>query len=344
VSVTRFKATAAPTPVPVAPAVAFALESLAEVAVKVALAPPRSSADTESSCAVVFTSMLLSASEPATDTDPAAPEIASLPKPDAACVSASRSRPPAVPVAADDAWLATFASVIATPAPIAAEPPVAEPSAFDFAVGVSEDVSVSVPPIATVVPIGSVAFADAFEIVTATAAATATPPLEVDADGVALEPEPDPPFAPAVLSAWLRSPATWPSTPPAGDELDVPLADAVALPFADEEPVARKLAALATTSARLVVADASWFATVTATAAPTAAEDPEAEPDALVSADAVCSASTRSAPPMLAGVPTPSDASVTTFDSATATDGTIATPPPAAPVCDVVVIASVLVA
>jgi hypothetical protein len=83
--------------------------------------------------------------------------------------------------------------MIATPAPIAAEPPVAEPSAFDFAEAVSEDFKVSVPPIPTTIPPGSVAFADAFESVTATAAATETGPPEVVAEGAVDELEPEPP-------------------------------------------------------------------------------------------------------------------------------------------------------
>ena len=86
----------------------------------------------------------------------------------------------AVPVIA--AALATFASVIATPAPIAAEPPVAWPSAFEAAAGVSEDVTVSAPPALNSPE--RVACAVAVASVTATAAATETGPPEVDAKGV----------------------------------------------------------------------------------------------------------------------------------------------------------------
>ena len=45
-----------------------------------------------------------------------------------------------------EASLVTSARVIATPAPTAADPPVAEPSAFEAAAAVSDEVSVSAPP------------------------------------------------------------------------------------------------------------------------------------------------------------------------------------------------------
>jgi hypothetical protein len=231
---------------------------------------------------------MFSANEPATETDPAAPEIASLEKLAPACVSASMSSDAAETGPAEsEASLVTFANVIATPAPIAAEPPVAEPSAFDFAAAVCDDLSVSVPPTVMTSPAGSVALALAFSIVIATAAATVTPPEEVDAEGVDVPPEVAPPEAAAVESAWLRSPATCPSTPPAGVELDVPLADALAEPFVVLEPVAWSVAAPPTTSSRRLVALTSWFAMVTAIDAPIAAEDPDAEPIAVVVTEAV---------------------------------------------------------
>ena len=73
---TRSIATEAPTPEPVVPAVAFADEVVVEVALKVAsadgaLTRPVSNAD-------VLTFAIVSASEPATPTDAAAPERASL--------------------------------------------------------------------------------------------------------------------------------------------------------------------------------------------------------------------------------------------------------------------------
>ena len=75
-SVTRSSATEAPTPEPVAPAVDFAEDVVVEVALKVASADgaptePVSSAD-------VFTFAIVSPSEPATHTEAAAPESASL--------------------------------------------------------------------------------------------------------------------------------------------------------------------------------------------------------------------------------------------------------------------------
>src|SRR5205814_1272521 len=70
--------------------------------------------------------------------------------------------------------------------------------------------------------------ARAFDMSSATAAATLIGPPLVEALGVLVPPEPLPPDAPAALSACERSPATCPSTPPAGDEDEVPLALAVA--------------------------------------------------------------------------------------------------------------------
>jgi hypothetical protein len=202
-----FSATAAPTPEPVAPAVAFADESLAEVAFNSTSPPAASTAAAERSRASVLTFAIVNPSEPATETPAAAPDFASLPKLAPACVSASMSSPPALPAADEEASLAAFASVIATPAPIAADPPVADPSATDFAAGVSDALNSNKPPELNE-PAGNVAFADAFAIVTATAAATDTGPAEVEAEGVEVAPEPEPPFAAAAASAWPRSPAT----------------------------------------------------------------------------------------------------------------------------------------
>ena len=74
VSITRFSATEAPTPAP-APAVAFAVEVVAEVAFSVTLpgvlTPPVSIAS-------VATFAIVSANDPATDTEAAAPDSASL--------------------------------------------------------------------------------------------------------------------------------------------------------------------------------------------------------------------------------------------------------------------------
>jgi hypothetical protein len=218
------------------------------------------------------------------------------------------------------AELVTSASVIATPAPMTLSAPPA----------------VSAPE--------TLACADADAIVTATAAATEIGPPEVDAEGVPVPPEPEPPAAMDCAPAFERSPATWPSTPPDGAELDVPFADAVAVLLVVEEPAAVTLAAPVTMSVPLVVAETECVASVTATAAPTAALLADAEPDAFVVVAAVWFAETTSAPPTVAVLPEPIDAVVVTVESETATDGTIETPPPAAPDCDVVVIEFVLVA
>ena len=74
------------------------------------------------------------------------------------------------------------------------------------------------------------------------------------------------------------------------------------------------------------------------------AVEAEADPDAVVVTDAICVAATVSVPPMLVAAPVPSDASVVTVESETATDGAIATPPPAAPPVAVVVIESFAIA
>ena len=177
--------------------------------------------------------------------------------------------------------------MIATPAPIAAEPPVAEPSAFDAAAAVSDAFKVSPPPADTDTADGSVALAEALAIVTATAAATDTGPPEVDADGVELPPEPEPPLPDDRLPAFERSPATWPSTPPDGAELDVPVAEAVAELFVEVDPVAVNDAVPVTLSERLDVALTSCVASVTATDAPTAAVEADAEPEADVVTEAV---------------------------------------------------------
>jgi len=60
--------------------------------------------------------------------------------------------------------------------------------------------------------------------------------------------------------------------------------------------------------------------------------------------EAICVADTMRAPPSVVAAPMPIDASVVIVESETATDGTIATPPPAAPLTDVVVIVFVVVA
>jgi hypothetical protein len=203
-------------------------------------------------------------------------------------------------------------------------------------------VTVSAPP-ALNAP-DTVAVAEAAAIVTATAAATDTGPPDVDAKGVVVELEPEPPAAVEWLFAFVRSPATWPSTPPDGAADDVPAADAVAVPFVELDPFAVTLAAPPTVSGRALDAVTTFVASFTVTAAPIAAVDACAPPVAVVVADAVCVAETTSAPPSVVGPPVPIDAVVVTVDSETATAGATPTPPPDEPDSAAVVIVFVLVA
>src|SRR2546421_3181143 len=179
---------------------------------------------------------------------------------------------------------------------------------------------------------------------TPTAAATEIEPLDVDAEGVFVEPELRPPFAPAVEFAWPRSPATWPSTPPAGAPAEpspgAPAAEADASDSELDEPSACRLIEPAAVTSRCVVASTSWFAMVSASETPIAAEPVVvAEPSAVVSADAVNVAFASSLPVSVSSAPRPIVAFDVMFESAIATDGTIVTPPPEAPVLACVVIA-----
>src|SRR6266699_2459052 len=130
-------------------------------------------------------------------------------------------------------------------------------------------------------------------MLTPTAAATDTEPLDVEDDGVDVEPLLRPPFDDAVEFALLRSPATWPSTPPAGAPLDplpgAPAAEAFASLSDAEEPSAWNETVAAAVTSRAVVAVTSWLAIVSASETPIAAEPPVvlADPSAVVSADAV---------------------------------------------------------
>jgi hypothetical protein len=205
-SVTRFSATAAPTPEPDVPAVAVAEDVVDEVAMKLASADAVASDPVSSASVCAFA--IVSASDPATPTEAAAPEIASLEEPAPPLVACTVAPPVADAFAAIDALLVTFASVTATAAAIAAEPPAAEPSAFEAAAAVSDDVTVSTPPTDTVIPPWSVAFAEAVAIVTAIAAATDTGPVDVDADGAEPALDPEPPLPDERPPAFERSPAT----------------------------------------------------------------------------------------------------------------------------------------
>ena len=142
-SSTRFSATEAPIPTEEPPTAvfgnAFATDEAFDKAVS-ETAPLTDVEEPDFSSASVLMLTMFKANEPAIDAEPAAPEVASLEKVAPACVSAATSsevaekRPPS-----SDASFVRFASVIATPAPIAAEPPVALPSAFDFAAAVCDE-------------------------------------------------------------------------------------------------------------------------------------------------------------------------------------------------------------
>ena len=150
-------------------------------------------------------------------------------------------------------------------------------------------------------------------------------------DGVELEPEPEPPLhgrEAARVRALARDLAVHPRVEPSSNS---PLPTPSSKPFVELEPVAVKGTAPVTVRERFVVAVTACVASVTATAAPTAAVEAAADPDAVVVTEAVCVAATVSAPPSVVATPVPIDASVVTVESETATDGAIATPPPAAP-------------
>jgi hypothetical protein len=208
VTSTMLSATEAPTPTddpPLVAAFAVALEDEVDVALSVASSPPVIVA-TPSTRAVVVTFPMTSASEPATPTDELAPLVADAARSEDAGAAAFSAMPCELEVPARIAWLEMFASVIATAAPIAAEPlVVALPFALDDASPVSLALSVRRPPLVTPMPVGIDAVDRAVVIVSATAAATAIGPPEVDALGALAVPEPAPPFAVAVEFAKVRS-------------------------------------------------------------------------------------------------------------------------------------------
>src|SRR5438067_181781 len=232
----------------------------------------------------------------------------------------------------------TPASVIATAAPMAAEPPVALPSAVDDACARPPVDRVSAAPALTgTMP--SVARADALTTDTATAAAMLTPPCDVEACGVAgVSLEPVVPLADAALSACERSPATWPSMPPAGAEL-VPPALAVAVDETVDGAFAVSVIAPPACSDAWLDAKAVWFAKVSATDAPIAAVPPVVSPVAVVLVVAFVAEVKVMAPRADCTAPALFAARVATLSIATATAGATLTPPPKAPVfADVVVV------
>src|SRR5688572_2174805 len=265
VALTRLRATDAPTPTlepPVVAAFAVALDVASDVAVNVASPVPADAVAPGRVTASVSTLPTTSASDPATPTDAPAPLVALAERSLVAGVVAFSARPAELEVPSIDAVLLMFAKVIATAAPIAALPPVvALPFAVLEASPVSVAFRVSRPPLRTDAPGAIAAVLRAVANVSATAAATLIGPAEVDADGAAVPPEPVPPFAAAVVSAFERSAAIWPSTS-LGAEDDVPEADAVALDDVVEGPLAVKVSVPPALIGPSASAFAVWFAKV----------------------------------------------------------------------------------
>src|SRR5688572_17786486 len=172
-----------PPPPPLVPGSAFAVLSVEPLAVSVTLPLFVSSVAPGPMAAVVVALPRTSANEPATPTDPPpAPLVPSAPNVLSLVAVAVRPSASAMPPIVASA--VAFASVIATPAPIDADPPdAAWPSASHVAVAVLLAVSVSAPVLETRVPTGTSAVARELEIVSAIAAATLIGPPEVDADG-----------------------------------------------------------------------------------------------------------------------------------------------------------------
>ena len=215
--VTRFRATDAPTPTldppppPAVPGSAFAVEVDSDCAVRVTSPAPAFRNEPAASVAPVVMLPMTRANEPATPTDPPppAPLVACAERSWLEVMSAVATKPAAVTMPLLRASLVMSASVIATPAPMLAEPLAAAwPSAVDAASATSRACSVSVPPLVTMMPVGIHARLDAVEMVSAIAAATLMPPPEVEACGVLVAPEPSAPAAAAAESPWLRSLAT----------------------------------------------------------------------------------------------------------------------------------------
>ena len=148
-------------------------------------------------------------------------------------------------------------------------------------------------------------------IVSEMAAATEMPSPELSsADGASAVPEPPWPASLAWPSAAPRSAVTCsltegPSASPsasASSSPGAPAADAVDVAVAIEEPSAWIDTAPPAVRLRLVAANASWSANVSAIATPTAASSPAAPPSAVVTAEAVSSA-LMSAAPATSGCP-----------------------------------------
>ncbi len=183
------------------------VDSRADAAVTVR-SPPLSSTVPWTAASVSW-SMIAIATEPATPMSAAAPALAS-----ADTVAVSSAPLTATMAETVSEWACTVTpigttasfttreSVTATPAPIAAEPPVAEPSAELAASAFAAEARVTVPPAWIEDTVGAITVRTvSVEIATPTAAATATEPSEVSALGCVASPESARPRSPATPSA-----------------------------------------------------------------------------------------------------------------------------------------------
>jgi hypothetical protein len=209
----RLSATAAPMPKELPPAAvlgsAFAVEVEVDVATSATAAPPALLLDPEFSTASVPRLTMLSASDPATPTDPPpAPLEASAPKLEALVVEV-RFSPTVDTVPEIELSARTSARSMATPTPtLALPPPTAAPSAFALASTIADAVSESAPGELRLAPAGTSAMAVTFATFTAIAAPTLTLPPLVDALGVLGALVLPPPLFDWVVAAKLRSPAS----------------------------------------------------------------------------------------------------------------------------------------
>jgi hypothetical protein len=369
-SSTKFSATAAPIPTdstpPTPPSIgrALTIEVDSDCARMMTSPEPAFTTAPERISALVRTSAIESASAPAMPTEPPpAPAVASAPSSCVDAMTASIETPTAVTVtpAGRYASLTTSARLIATATPIETPPPepdeldappsetgcTALPSATAFASVSDEDFSEKRPPATTVTPETTYARETESARLIATAAATETPPPLDSALGVSSAPPvPVPPLSSEALFAKLRSPSTWSSTPvpawppPIGlSSSGAPAADALAVEELAETVCASNPTAPPAVVSRARYDSARWLAIVRASATPTAASAPCASPSAVVCAEAFSFASASTEPVRIRAAPEPTYALAVTFERAIATDGTIETSPPEAPVFACVVIA-----
>src|SRR5438067_9703318 len=215
-TVTRLSATDAPKPTLVVPLTAASAVAVdATVAADVSVTSPASASPIGPGWVVVVTLPMTRANDPARPTlgPPVAPLFATAERSSVPVMSATIERPLEDVAPSLRAMFVAFASVIATAAPMPAEPPVvALPFAVAEASASRRECSASRPPLLTLAQHRIVAWADASLMVSAIAAATLIGPADVDAEGVLVVPEPEPPLVDAALSACPRSPATWLST------------------------------------------------------------------------------------------------------------------------------------